>query len=149
MTTHSTHLLHGHLESRPVTGRRWSVADPALQAFWILRAGFAILPIVAGLDKYFHLLADWNRYLAPSVDRMLKGHGREFMLSAGAIEVIAGLGVALSPRIFAWVVAGWLVGIIVNLLMIPGFYDVALRDVGLVIGAIALARLAAVYTPKP
>jgi len=149
MTTHSTHLLHTHFESKPVTGKRWSVADPALQAFWILRAGFSILPVVAGFDKYFHAMVDWNRYLAPAVDRMLKGHGHEFMLSAGAIEIIAGLGVAVSPRIFAWVVAGWLVGIVVNLLMIPGFYDIALRDLGLAMGAVALARLAAVYTPRP
>lgn len=149
MMTNSTHLLHATAQAKPISGSRWSAADPALQAFWILRIGYSVLPVIAGADKFFHSLVDWNRYLAPAVDRVLNGHGNEFMLSAGGIEIIAGIGVAVWPRVFAWIAAAWLIGIIVNLMMIPGFYDIALRDVGLAVGAIALARLAAVFAPAP
>jgi hypothetical protein len=114
---------------------------PVLQAFWILRVGFTAAPILAGLDKFFHVLVNWDQYLAPSVNRLLGGHGHVFMLAAGAIEIVAGLGVAVRPRIFSYVVAAWLTGIMVNLLLIPGYYDVALRDLGLALGALALGRL--------
>jgi uncharacterized membrane protein YphA (DoxX/SURF4 family) len=114
---------------------------PVRQAFWILRFGFTVAPIVAGLDKFFHILVDWDKYLAPSVNNLLGGNGHAFMLVAGVIEIIAGIGVLLRPRIFAYVVAAWLLGIIVNLLLIPGYYDVALRDLGLALGALALGRL--------
>jgi uncharacterized membrane protein YphA (DoxX/SURF4 family) len=114
---------------------------PVRQAFWILRFGFTVAPIVAGLDKFFHVLVDWDKYLAPSVNNLLGGNGHTFMLVAGVIEIIAGIGVLLRPRIFAYVVAAWLLGIIVNLLLIPGYFDVALRDLGLALGALALGRL--------
>jgi hypothetical protein len=84
-------------------------------------------------------------YLAPVVNRLLGGHGHQFMLAVGVIEIVAGFGVLLKPKIFARVVAAWLAGIILNLLLVPGFYDVALRDLGLCLGALALARLSAVY----
>jgi uncharacterized membrane protein YphA (DoxX/SURF4 family) len=121
-------------------------ADPAYQAYQILRIGFIAAPFLAGLDKFFHLLVNWDNYLAPVVDRALGGHGHTFMLVAGVIEVIAGIGVAIRPRIFAYVVAAWLLGIIANLLLIPPshpfpHYDVALRDLGLFLGALALGRL--------
>ncbi len=114
---------------------------PAHQAFWILRGAFTIAPILAGVDKFFHVLVDWDKYVAPSVNRLLGGHGHAFMLVVGVIEIVAGLGVAVRPRIFSYVVAAWLAGIIVNLLLIPGYYDVALRDLGLALSALALARL--------
>ena len=117
----------------------------AYQAYQILHIGFTVAPILAGLDKFLHLLTNWDQYLAPSVNTMLGGHGHEFMLVVGVIEVVAGIGVLLKPRIFAYVVSAWLLGIIVNLLMIPGYFDVALRDVGLSLGALALARLSAIY----
>ncbi len=127
------------------TGTMWNergfAGRPVQQAFWILRAGFTIAPILAGLDKFFHVLVDWDKYIAPSVNSLLGGHGHTFMLAAGVIEIAAGLGVALRPRIFSYVVAAWLVGIIGNLLLIPGYYDVALRDLGLALGALALGRL--------
>ena len=117
----------------------------AYQAYQILRFGFTVAPIIAGLDKFMHLLVDWDKYLPGTVNNMLGGHGHEFMLVVGVIEVIAGIGVFLKPKIFAYVVSAWLVLIIVNLLMIPGYYDVALRDLGLALGALALGRLSSTY----
>lgn len=114
---------------------------PAYQAFLILYAGFAVLPIIAGADKFFHLLVNWDMYLAPFVTRMLPISGHTFMLIVGVIEIAAGILVAFRPQIGAYVVALWLWGIIINLLMIPGFFDIALRDFGLSLGALALARL--------
>jgi hypothetical protein len=118
-----------------------TVKNPAMQAFQILRFGFTVAPIIAGADKFLHLLVNWDQYLPAFVDRMTGGHGHELMLAAGVIEIAAGVGVFLKPKIFAYVVAAWLVLIIVNLLMIPGYYDVALRDLGLALGALALGRL--------
>jgi len=117
------------------------VEQPVRQAFWILRFGFTVAPILAGLDKFFHLLVNWDQYLSPTVNNLVGGNGHAFMLVVGVIEIIAGIGVALRPRIFAYVVAAWLLGIIVNLLLVPGYYDIALRDLGLALGAIALGRL--------
>jgi len=115
------------------------------QAFRILQIGFVVAPIVAGLDKFFHLLVDWDRYLPGVVNNVLVGHGHQFMMVVGVVEIVAGIGVALKPRIFAYVVAAWLVLIIGNLLMIPGYFDVALRDVGLMLGALALGRLSQAF----
>ena len=130
-----------------MTGATASTQDRSAgyQAYQILHFGFTVAPIIAGLDKFLHLLTNWDQYLAPTVDRMLGGHGHEFMLLVGVIEVVAGVGVFLKPKIFAYVVSAWLLGIILNLLMIPGYFDVALRDLGLSLGALALGRLSAVY----
>ena len=114
---------------------------PAYEAYQILHLGFTVAPIVAGLDKFFNLLVNWEQYLPPFVNNLLGGYGHEMMLVVGVIEIIAGLGVFFKPKVFAYVVAAWLLLIIVNLLMIPGYYDVALRDFGLALGALALARL--------
>ena len=103
--------------------------------------GFVVAPILAGLDKFFHLLVDWDKYLPAVVNTAVGGHGHQLMMLVGVIEMVAGMGVALKPRIFAYVVALWLAAIIINLLLIPGYFDVALRDVGLMIGALALGRL--------
>ncbi len=119
--------------------------DFSRQAFLILRLGFTVAPILAGLDKFTHLLVNWDQYLAPLVNNILGGHGHQFMLAVGVIEIVAGIGVALKPRIFAYVVAIWLLGIIINLLCIPGYYDVALRDLGLALGALALGRLSQTF----
>lgn len=113
----------------------------ARQAFMILRFGFTVAPILAGLDKFFDLLVDWDKYLSPMANNALGGHGHQFMMVVGVIEIIAGIGVAIKPRIFAYIVAVWLVLIILNLLTIPGYYDIALRDLGLALGAFALGRL--------
>ena len=115
--------------------------SPAYQAFWILRFGFTVAPILAGLDKFFHLMVNWDQYLPEVVARVspIQPHG--LMLLVGVIEIVAGIGVALKPRIFAYIVAAWLALIIINLLLIPGYFDVALRDLGLLLAALALARL--------
>jgi len=117
------------------------VSRPGYEAYQILRLGFTVAPIVAGLDKFFNLLVNWEQYLPPFVNKLVGGHGHELMLGVGVIEIIAGLGVAFKPRVFAYVVSAWLLLIVVNLLMVPGYYDVALRDFGLALGALALARL--------
>jgi hypothetical protein len=122
-----------------------SAANPSYQAYQILRTGFTVAPIVAGLDKFFHLLVNWDQYLPPSVNNLTGGHGHELMLAVGVIEIAAGIGVAFRPRLFAYVVSAWLLLIVVNLLMIPGYFDVALRDFGLALGALALARLSSEY----
>jgi uncharacterized membrane protein YphA (DoxX/SURF4 family) len=111
------------------------------QAFQILRFGFTVAPILAGLDKFFHLLVNWDQYLPPIVTNLTGGHGHQLMLVVGVIEVVAGIGVFFKPRIFAYVVAAWMLVIILNLLAIPGYFDVALRDLGLMLGALALGRL--------
>src|ERR1700752_1448664 len=118
-----------------------SVSTPSYQAYQILRTGFTGAPIVAGLDKFLPLLANWDQYLPGFVNKMTCGHGHELMLAVGVIESVAGLGVAFKPRIFAYVVSAWLLLIVANLLMIPGYFDVALRDFGLSLAALALARL--------
>lgn len=122
-----------------------TTARPSYQAFQILRAGFTVAPILAGLDKFFNLLVNWDQYLPAFVNNLTGGHGHELMLAVGVIEIVAGLGVAFKPRLFAYVVSAWLLLIVVNLLMIPGFFDVALRDFGLSLGALALARLSQEY----
>ena len=125
-----------------------ALAPPDYQAYRNLHVGFTALPIVAGLDKFFHLLVDWDQYLAPVVTRLLPFSGHAFMLAVGVIEVIAGILVAIRPRVGAWVVALWLWGIVVNLLLVPGFYDIAVRDFGLSLGALALARLSREFLPS-
>lgn len=122
-----------------------SASKPSYQAYQVLHLGFTVAPIVAGLDKFFNLLVNWEQYLPGFVNNMTGGHGHELMLAVGVIEIVAGLGVAFKPRLFAYVVAAWLLLIVVNLLMIPGYFDVALRDFGLSLGALALARLSQEY----
>jgi hypothetical protein len=114
----------------------------AHQAFLLLRTLFTVAPILFGLDKFVGLLTDWEQYLAPQIDNLIPGTAHQAMLVVGVVEVLAGLLVAVLPRIGGNVVAAWLAGIIVNLLLIGGYYDVALRDFGLLVGALALARLA-------
>ncbi len=126
---------------RTKTQAEAAVSEPAYEAYQILRLGFVVAPIVAGGDKFFNLLVNWEQYLPAFVNKLVGGHGHEMMLAVGVIEIIAGLGVLFKPRIFAYVVAAWLLLIVVNLLLVPGYYDVALRDFGLALGALALARL--------
>lgn len=119
--------------------------DVGHQAFRILQFAFVVAPIVAGVDKFFHLLVNWDQYLAPSIAGLLPVAPHTFMLAVGVIEVIAGLVVAMAPYYGGYLVTLWLWGIIANLLMIPGYYDIALRDFGLSLGAVALARLSRRY----
>ena len=118
-----------------------STSSPAYQAYWILHFGFTVAPILAGLDKFFHLLVNWDQYLPGVVANASPIQPHALMLVVGVIEVVAGIGVWFKPRIFAYIVAVWLVVIIINLLLIPGYFDIALRDFGLFLAALALARL--------
>jgi uncharacterized membrane protein YphA (DoxX/SURF4 family) len=136
------HGLDAGTDARSAAARSSALASrPAYQAYLILYAGFIALPVLAGLDKFLHLLVKWDQYLAPLVTQILPVTAHTFMLVVGVIEIAAGILVAIQPRIGAYVVALWLWGIILNLLLVPGFYDVALRDFGLSLGALALARL--------
>jgi uncharacterized membrane protein YphA (DoxX/SURF4 family) len=121
--------------------------DARFQAFALLRVGFAVAPILFGIDKFANVLVDWPQYLAPWVNDIVPGSGQDFMYAVGVIEIVAGLVVAIKPRYGAYLVAGWLAGIIVNLLTYSGYYDIALRDFGLLLGALTLGRLASVYDP--
>jgi uncharacterized membrane protein YphA (DoxX/SURF4 family) len=121
--------------------------EAGYQAYLLLRLAFTVAPMAFGLDKFFNVLVDWPIYLAPWVNDLMPGSGQEFMYLVGSVEILAGVAVALKPRYGAPLVAAWLAGIIVNLLTVPGFYDVALRDFGLLLGALTLARLARAYDP--
>jgi hypothetical protein len=116
----------------------------AREAYSLLLLGFVAAPILAGLDKFFYVLVDWDKYVAPFLETLVGGQASTLMLVAGVVEVAAGIGMWIRPRIFSYVVAGWLGAIILNLLLIPGFFDVALRDLGLLLGALALGRLSGV-----
>ncbi len=124
-----------------IPGREATLANPVYQAYQFLHVAFVAAPILAGLDKFFHVLTNWDKYLAPRIAALSPVGGHNLMLAAGVIEIVAGLIVLLKPRVGAYIVAAWLFGIIINLLLVPGFYDVALRDLGLALGALALGRL--------
>jgi hypothetical protein len=134
---------------RPAAAHRPDVKDPAFQAFALLRIGFTVAPILFGLDKFTNWLVDWRIYLAPQIDDIIPGNAHQAMLVVGVIEIVAGIVVAVRPRFGGYLVAAWLAGIIVNLLIKADFYDVALRDFGLLIGALALARLATAFERTP
>ena len=138
----STSLLQ-----RPAAGERTRdrVSDPVFQAFALLRVGFVVAPILFGLDKFLDWLVDWRVYLAPEINDLIPGTAHQAMLAVGVIEIVAGLVVAVRPKWGGYLVAAWLGGIIVNLLMLGDYYDVALRDFGLLLGALALARLAVAF----
>jgi hypothetical protein len=117
----------------------------AREAFLLLRTVFTVAPILFGLDKFAEVLTDWERYLAPEFNDIIPGSAHQAMLIVGVVEIVAGLLVAVLPRYGGYVVAAWLAGIILNLLLIGDFYDVALRDFGLLVAALALARLAPAF----
>jgi hypothetical protein len=119
--------------------------DPAYQAFRILQVAFVLAPIIAGVDKFFGFLVNWDQYLAPTIAGMLPITAHTFMMIVGVIEIVAGGIVAMKPYYGGYLVTLWLWAIIVNLLMIPGHYDIALRDFGLSLGATSLARLSRRY----
>jgi hypothetical protein len=119
--------------------------DTAYQAFLILRSAFTIAPIFFGLDKFLSVMTNWDRYLAPSIAGLSPFSVHQTMYVVGAIEIVAGIVVAVAPRLGAPIVALWLLGIVTNLLLVPGYYDVALRDFGLLLAAVALWRLSTVY----
>jgi hypothetical protein len=134
---------------RPVEQQRTTSAalrsDPAFQAFWIMRIAFTVAPILFGLDKFWDLMVPWQQYLAGWVNSIIPGSAVDAMHMVGVVEIAAGLLVLVKPRIGAYVVAAWLGGIIINLLSLGNYWDIALRDFGLLLGALTLARLSAVY----
>jgi hypothetical protein len=133
----------------PATSRaRVGLRDPVRQAFVLLWVGFTVAPIVFGLDKFFDVLVDWKIYLAPEFNDLIPGNAHQAMLAVGVVEILAGLLVFVRPRVGGYVVAAWLGGIIVNLLLQADYYDIALRDFGLMLGALSLARLATAF-PAP
>jgi uncharacterized membrane protein YphA (DoxX/SURF4 family) len=122
-------------------------SDPRYQAYLLLRVAFTVAPIAFGLDKFANVMTDWPKYLAPWINDIVPGSGQQLMYVIGVVEIAAGIAVAVKPRYGAYLVAAWLAGIIFNLLAYSGWYDVALRDFGLMLGALTLARLASVYDP--
>jgi uncharacterized membrane protein YphA (DoxX/SURF4 family) len=138
----------------PSNGRASAAASAGVdtaahQAFWLLRIGFTVAPILFGVDKFFNWTVHWPDYLAGWINNIVPGSGQDFMYVVGGIEIAAGLLVAVAPRLGAFVVAGWLAGIVVNLLTnnAPQYYDIALRDFGLMLAALTLARLALAVVP--
>jgi hypothetical protein len=125
-------------------GERLKV-DPTFQAFWLLRIGFTIAPILFGADKFAHVMTNWDKYLAPQINDIVPGTAHQAMYAVGVIEIVAGLAVLLLPRFGGYLVAMWLGGIIVNLALIGGYWDIALRDFGLLLAALTLARLATAF----
>ena len=123
--------------------------DPAFQGYALLRIGFVVAPVLFGLDKFLDWLVDWRVYLAPEVNDLIPGNAHQAMLAIGVIEIAAGLVVALRPRFGGYLVAAWLGGIIFNLLLQADHYDVALRDFGLLLAALTLARLATAFERSP
>jgi hypothetical protein len=122
--------------------------EPAFAAFMLLRVLFTVAPIAFGVDKFFNAMVDWPGYLAPWVDDILPGSAQDFMYFVGAVEIVAGIVVAVKPRYGARLVSLWLVGIVANLFTYSGFYDVAVRDFGLLLAALTLALLAPAYDPR-
>ena len=124
-------------------------SDPAAQAFMLLRIAFVVAPILFGLDKFAEVMInDWPKYLATEFNDIIPGSAQDAMYIVGGVEIAAGLVVAFVPRFGGLLVAGWLAGIIVSLLLVGGYADIALRDFGLLIGALALARLATAYAAQ-
>jgi uncharacterized membrane protein YphA (DoxX/SURF4 family) len=126
------------------TAARSTLRDPAFQGYLIMRITFVVVPILSGLDKFFNFLVDWPKYLAPWVNDLMPGTAQEFMYVVGVIEIVAGIVVLISPKWGSLLVAAWLAGIIVNLLTLdpPRYYDIAARDFALMLGALALNRMA-------
>jgi uncharacterized membrane protein YphA (DoxX/SURF4 family) len=122
--------------------------DQGFQAFRILQIAFVIAPVVAGFDKFFNILTDWSNYIAPFFQGIMNGNDQGFMMAVGVIEIIAGIGVLLKPKIFAYIISIWLFCIIINLLMTGQYFDIALRDTGLLLSSLALGKLSQKYSKK-
>jgi uncharacterized membrane protein YphA (DoxX/SURF4 family) len=146
VSTTATLDQRGAVASPPAFAARLK-GDPAYQAFLLLRVAFTVAPIAFGIDKFFNVLVDWEIYLAPWINDIVPGSASTAMHLVGIVEIVAGVLVALKPRYGAYVVAAWLAGIVLNLLTYSGYYDVALRDFGLMLAALTLARLASKYDP--
>src|SRR5919106_3746709 len=142
-----TNSFASTLRPVPVPAPNVLRSDPAAQAFMLLRIAFTVAPILFGLDKFAEvMISDWPKYLAPEFNDLIPGSAQDAMYIVGVVEIAAGLVVAVTPRFGGLLVAGWLGGIIVSLLLVGGYADIALRDFGLLLGALTLARLASAYS---
>src|SRR5205823_8810088 len=135
----------GSGEAEEVERSRWH--DPRFQAFMTMRIGYTVLPLAMGIDKFFNAMVSWPKYLADWVDDIAPGTAQQFMYFVGGVEILAGLIVLLKPRYGAYIVAAWLAGIVANLFSYGEWWDIGVRDFGLMLGAITLGRLASVYDP--
>jgi hypothetical protein len=135
--THTAHDTDPAISAGPAAG--------STQAYHLLRTVFTVAPIAFGLDKFFGLLTDWEDYLAPWINDIVPGSAHDAMLMVGVIEIVAGIAVAVHPRFGGLLVAGWLGGIILNLVTMGEYYDVALRDFGLLVAALSLSLLAGAH----
>jgi hypothetical protein len=133
----------------PAVSTERRLDNPIFQAFSLLRIGFTVAPVLFGLDKFLDWLVDWRIYLAPEINDLVPGNAHQAMLAVGVIEIVAGLVVAVRPRFGGYLVAAWLAGIITSLLLQADFYDIALRDFGLLLAALTLARLATAFDRTP
>src|SRR3954465_2817261 len=145
MSAHTAAPLKRAGATQPAQPATSSKPEAGYHAYVLLRLAFTVAPIAFGLDKFFNLLVDWTQYLAPWINDILPGNAHNAMHLVGVVEIAAGVLVAVKPRYGAPLVAGWLAGIILNLLTLSGYYDVALRDFGLMLGALTLSRLAFTY----
>lgn len=143
--TESTAAVRPHEPRLEESRASWR--DARYQAFMLLRLGFTVAPIAFGLDKFWNQMVYWPQYLAPWIDHIAPGSAQDFMYFVGVVEIVAGIVVLLKPRFGAYLVAAWLAGIVTNLFSYPGWYDVAVRDFGLMLAALTLGRLASVYDP--
>jgi len=144
-----TSAVASALRPVPIPTSKVLRGDPVAQAFTLLRIAFTVAPILFGLDKFAGVLTDdWTRYLAPAFNDIIPGSAADAMHIVGVVEILAGLAVAIAPRFGGLLVAGWLAGIIVNLLIVGGYGDIALRDFGLLLGALTLARLAGSFAGR-
>ena len=135
------------MAARAPTAAEPLMSDPRYQAFWMLRLAYTAIPLTMGIDKFFNGLVYWPKYLADWIDNIAPGTAQQFMYFVGVVEIVAGVLVLLKPRYAAYVVAAWLAGIVINLFSYGEWYDVAVRDLGLLAGALVLGRLASVYDP--
>ena len=131
--------------STPASSTPLLQREAGYHAFLMLRLAFALAPVLFGVDKFFNVMTDWPKYLAGWVNDLMPGSAQDFMYFVGGVEILAGIIVALRPKLGAPIVVAWLGGIILNLVSGPGYYDVALRDFGLMLGALTLTRLAVAY----
>ena len=142
-----TSTVGAALRPAPIPTASTLRGDPVMQAFTLLRIAFTVAPILFGLDKFAGVLTDdWTKYLSTQFNSLIPGDAETAMYLVGAVEIIAGIVVLVAPRFGGLLVAGWLAGIIINLLLVGGYGDIALRDFGLLLGALTLARLATAYS---
>jgi hypothetical protein len=140
-------MIGSRPSSRQASAKQLLKADPTYQAFWLVRVGFTLLPVLFGADKFAHVTVNWDKYLAPELQRWLSPFetAHQTMYAVGVVEIVAGVVVLFVPRVGSYLVALWLAGIVVDLAVLGGYWDVLVRDVALLLLALAFARLASAF----